>query len=43
MRDGIRLAVAAGVFTFGTVGWGLADHIGAAAGVALGLAVLVLP
>lgn len=43
MREGNRLAVAAGVFTFGTIGWSLADRIGAAAGVALGLAVLVVP
>lgn len=43
MRDGIRLAVVAALFVFGTIGWSLAAHIGAGAGVALGLAVLAVP
>ncbi|MEI6252440.1 MAG: type VII secretion protein EccE [Mycobacteriaceae bacterium] len=43
MRDAIRLAVIGGVMVCATIGWGLAGYLGAAFGLMLGLAILVVP
>ena len=42
MKEMIRLAVLAGVFVFGLVGWSVGGFIGAAAGLVLGLGLLVV-